>query len=81
MALAEAMRPPSSTVRVRLVDHYTYVIAGDGDLMEGVSHEAFSLRGHLKLHKLIVFSIPTASHRSSTGLACTDDVQAPLQGL
>ncbi len=53
MALAERM------LAVRfgedIVDHHTYVIAGDGCLQEGISHEAIDLAGHLKLSKLIVF--------------------------
>ncbi len=49
--LAERFNRPDH----ELIDHYTYVIAGDGDLMEGVSAEACSLAGNLHLGKLIVF--------------------------
>ena len=52
MALAERML--AARYGDELVDHYTYVIAGDGCLMEGISHEAIDLAGHLKLGKLIV---------------------------
>ena len=53
MALAERML--AARYGDELVDHYTYVIAGDGCLMEGISHEAIDLAGHLRLDRLIVF--------------------------
>ena len=52
MALAE--RILNARYDDSIVDHHTYVIAGDGDMMEGISHEACSLAGHQKLSKLIV---------------------------
>src|SRR5438477_4472152 len=52
MALAE--RHMAAAFGRDLVDHHTYVLASDGDLMEGLSQEAIALAGHLKLNKLIV---------------------------
>jgi transketolase len=58
-----------------LVDHFTYVLAGDGDLMEGVAMEAASLAGHLGLGKLIcLYDSNHVSLAASTDLAFTEDV-------
>lgn len=60
-----------------IVDHTTWFIAGDGDLMEGVSHEAASFAGHQKLGKLIgFFDDNRITIDGSTDLSCSDDVAA-----
>ncbi|MDE1900168.1 MAG: transketolase [Alphaproteobacteria bacterium] len=60
-----------------LVDHRTFVMCGDGDLMEGVSAEAASLAGHLKLGRLIVYyDDNNISIDGETALSFTEDVQA-----
>jgi transketolase len=72
MALAERLM--NERFGTELVDHKTYVIAGDGCLMEGVSHEAISLAGHLKLNRLIVlWDDNHISIDGDTSLSCSDD--------
>ncbi|MBN9602809.1 MAG: transketolase [Afipia felis] len=72
MALAERMS--NARLGDDLVDHYTYVMCGDGCLMEGVSQEAISLAGHLKLGRLIVlFDDNSISIDGPTSLSCSDD--------
>ena len=72
MALAERLR--NARYGNDLVDHYTYAIAGDGCLMEGISHEAIGFAGHLKLSRLIVlWDDNSISIDGSTDLARTED--------
>jgi len=75
MALAERMT--AARYGDDLVDHHTYVIAGDGCLMEGISQEAISLAGHLGLGKLIVlFDDNAISIDGPTSLSTSDDQPA-----
>ena len=73
MALAERML--AARFGKSLVDHRTWVIASDGDLMEGVSHEAIGIAGHLRLNKLVVlWDNNQISIDGSTALSVTGDM-------
>ena len=75
MALAERLL--ASRFGEEIVNHYTYVIAGDGDLMEGISHEAASFAGHLGLSRLIVlYDDNGISIDGNTELAWSDNVSS-----
>lgn len=82
MALAERMLAARFNAGAFApVDHFTYVFCGDGDLMEGISHEAFSLAGHLGLNKMIVFyDSNRITIEGGTALAYSDDVRRRFVG-
>lgn len=76
MAMAEAhLASVFNKDDYKVVDHYTYVLGGDGCMMEGISSECFSLAGTLGLNKLIVFyDSNNISIEGSTDIAFTEDV-------
>lgn len=79
MALAE--RWLAARFGAELFDHHTFVIAGDGDLQEGVSHEAASLAGHQKLGKLVVvYDDNHVSIDGETELSLSDDAATRFRG-
>lgn len=81
MALAEAMLAEIfNTEKYKIVDHYTYALVSDGELMEGISHEAASLAGHLGLGKLIFFYDDNhITIEGETSLTYSDDVERRFQ--
>ena len=75
-------RRRSTATGTTIVDHYTYFICSDGDLMEGVSHEAASFAGHFKLGKLIGFYDDNRiTIDGSTDLTFTDDTAKRFEAL
>lgn len=83
MAMAEAhLAAKFNKPMFNIVDHYTYVLHGDGCLMEGVSQEAVSLAGHLKLGKLIMlYDSNDISLDGPTSMAFTDNIKEKFQAL
>lgn len=83
MAMAEAhLSAVFNLPDYPVVDHYTYVLGGDGCMMEGISSEAFSLAGTLGLHKLIVlYDSNKISIEGSTDIAFTENVQERMKAF
>ena len=83
MAMAEAhLAARFNKEDSKIIDHYTYVLCGDGDLMEGISNESASLAGTLQLGKLIVlYDSNSISIEGSTDLAFTESVRGRYEAL
>ncbi|HIW34878.1 MAG TPA: transketolase [Candidatus Paenibacillus intestinavium] len=82
MAMAEAQLGATyNKENFKVVDHFTYGICGDGDLMEGISHEAASLAGHLQLGKLVVlYDSNDITLDGVLGLSYSETVQSRFEG-
>jgi transketolase len=81
MALAERLLAASfNGPGFEIVDHYTYAIVSDGDLMEGISHEAASIAGHLGLGKLVyLYDSNSITIEGSTALTYSEDVRGRFE--
>lgn len=76
MALAETILASKYNTDNRIIDHYTYVMAGDGDMQEGLSHETCSFAGHNKLGKLIMFyDSNDITIDGNTNLSFSEDIE------
>lgn len=83
MALAESkLAAQYNKEDMNLIDHYTYALCGDGDLMEGISHEACSFAGTMGLNKLILlYDSNNITIEGSTDLSFREDVLARYQAM
>lgn len=83
MAIAESfLAAKFNKEDLNLIDHYTYVLCGDGDLQEGVTQEAISLAGHLKLNKLIVlFDSNDIQLDGPTSMAISEDYKKRFESV
>src|SRR5690606_12041644 len=83
MAIAERqLRERFNQDTFKIIDHYTYVLCGDGDLQEGVALQAMSLAGHLGLGRLIVlFDSNDIQLDGETKLATSDDVKKRVESM
>lgn len=83
MAMAEAhLAAKFNKYECEVIDHYTYVLCGDGDLQEGVSLEAMALAGHLNLNKLIVlYDSNDIQLDGSVSLAASDNIENKVRAM
>lgn len=82
VGIAIAEKYYENTLQKNIIDYYTYVMCGDGDLMEGISYEAMSLAGTLKLNKLIVlYDSNSISLDGKTSLTFNEDIKSRVESM
>jgi transketolase len=83
MAIAENhMASKFNKSDIKIINHYTYVLCGDGDLQEGITQEAISLAGHLGLNKLIVlYDSNDVQLDGDVNLANTENIKDKVEAM